>query len=160
MYMAYIHVLVVCTYVCTSIHACACGNQMLMLSLFYVGSLFLETGLSLSMELTDSAPLADKPQRVHLFSTPPCIACLALTWMLRVEIQVLVFVQRELYPLTHPPAASINILKGQPKQTSPEVVFLKRKDAPYLEQNVLCFRKSLDSIPLCMHSKWFYPVPW
>lgn len=71
MYMAYVHVLVVCTYVCTSIHACACGNQMLMLSLFCVGSWFFETALSLSMELTIQPHwLANKPRESTYFWLP------------------------------------------------------------------------------------------
>lgn len=90
-------------YMCMYKYTCvACGNQMLM-SVFHDCSLFSEPGLSLSMELSDSAPLANKPQRVRLLSTTPCVPCLGLTWMLRVEIQV-----QELDPLGHPrPLVSI-----------------------------------------------------
>lgn len=154
-YMAYVHVLAVCTSVCTSMHACACGNQMLMLPLSHDCSLVFETGLSLSRELSDSAPLAGQqaPESPTIFSSPvytmPGSHMDTESWNSGLRT----------LPTGPSPSPSINILKGQPKKTSPKLVFAQRKEAPYLEQNVLCLRKSLGSFPVCMCSKWFYPVP-
>lgn len=104
-----------------------------------------------------SAPLAgQQTQRVHLFYTPPCIPCLALTWMLRVETQV--FVKRKLYPLNHPPAWIFS--KGNPSKHLQKWYSWKGRKHHIWSKMFFVSGSSIDSFPLCMCSKWFYPVLW